>query len=83
MLMEEIYQDWEEGTTLPQFKAEYPIHLNGVESLAGAAQATATRLNLTARDEERFSAPIQRLYPGVGRRRGQASATRSPKHLRN
>ena len=48
MLMEEVHQDWERGTTLPQFKAEYPIHLNGVESLAGAAQATATRLNLSA-----------------------------------
>ena len=50
MLMEEVLEDWEQGTRLPQFKAEYPIHLNGVESLAGAAQATAGRLNLSAGD---------------------------------
>ena len=45
-IMERVFEKWASGTTSPLFKAEYPIHLNGVESLAGAAQATAGRLKL-------------------------------------
>ena len=41
---------WERATHTPKFKAEYPIHLNGVESLAAAAQATASRLKLSAQE---------------------------------
>ena len=63
MLIEEVFEEWEQGTTLPQFKAEYPIHLNGVESLAGAAQATARRLNLTAQQTE----DLVRQYKGYTR----------------
>jgi len=63
MLMEEIYGDWEKGTTLPQFKAEYPIHLNGVESLAAAAQAVGTRLSLTAGERN----DLVRQYKGYTR----------------
>ena len=50
MLMEEVMERWERGTHTPKFKAEYPIHLNGVESLAAAAQATASRLKLSAQE---------------------------------
>ncbi len=54
MLMEEVHENWEQGTRLPQFKAEYPIHLNGVESLAGAAQVTAGRLKLSPQERNKL-----------------------------
>ena len=46
MIMEEVFAAWERGTTSPQFKAEDPVHLNGVEALTEAARATARRLDL-------------------------------------
>ncbi|MEE2821957.1 MAG: hypothetical protein VYA53_03145 [Acidobacteriota bacterium] len=47
MLMEDVFAIWQRGTTSPQFKAEYPVHLNGVEALTEAARDTARRLNLS------------------------------------
>jgi hypothetical protein len=49
MLMEQVFESWarESNTTQPLFKAEYPVHLNGVEALGSAAQAVAHRLGMT------------------------------------
>ncbi len=63
MLMERVFESWERDTYKPLFKAEYPIHLNGVEALAAAAQATARRLNLSAGETEE----LVRQYKGYTR----------------
>jgi len=63
MLMERVFARWERDTYKPLFKAEYPIHLNGVEALAAAAQATARRLNLSAGETEE----LVRQYKGYTR----------------
>jgi hypothetical protein len=49
-LMEQVLESYQRGTTGPRFKAEYPVHLNGVESLIAAARATAERLDLNAEE---------------------------------
>ncbi len=54
MLMEEVLEAWKRGTTSPQFKAEYMVHLNGVEALTEAAQATAQRLALGSEETEKL-----------------------------
>ena len=51
-LMEQVFESYKRGNTSPQFKAEYPVHLNGVEALGEAAKATAKRLNLSARETQ-------------------------------
>ena len=63
MLMERVFARWERDTYKPLFKAEYPIHLNGVEALAAAAQATARRLDLSAGETEE----LVRQYKGYTR----------------
>jgi hypothetical protein len=60
--MEKVFEDWKKGTTRADFKAEYPIHLNGVETLAGAARATAKRLNMSAKESEEL-AKRYKSYP--------------------
>ena len=51
-LMEEVFEIWKRGTTSPNFKAEYMVHLNGVEALREAAQATAKRLALSPEETQ-------------------------------
>ena len=53
MIMEDVLEGWQKVTTVPQFKAEDCILLNGVAALADAARATAKRLNLNARRPKR------------------------------
>lgn len=43
-LIEDIHAAWDEMKTLPEFKAEYMIHLNCVPALTAAARAVAARL---------------------------------------
>ncbi len=52
MLMERVFENWQSTTYKPLFKAEYPIHLNGVEALAASAQATAGRLKMTPQETD-------------------------------
>ena len=52
MLMERVFEVWQKKTYKPLFKAEYPIHLNGVEALAASAQATAGRLKMTPQETD-------------------------------
>jgi hypothetical protein len=54
MLMEEVFEKWakKSNTVQPLFKAEYPIHLNGVEALAASAQATARRLKMNPQETD-------------------------------
>jgi hypothetical protein len=47
MLMEEVYERWEKRKKYPQFKYESPVHFGGRGQLAGAARATARRLDLS------------------------------------
>jgi len=56
MLMEQVFESWakESNTTQPLFKAEYPVHLNGVEALGSAAQAVARRLAMTSRETDQL-----------------------------
>ena len=62
-LMEQVLEAYQRGNTSAQFKAEYPVHLNGVEALGEAAQATAERLNLSAKETE----DLIRTYHGYTR----------------
>jgi len=50
MLMEEVHESWERGTTRPHFKAENIIHFDSRDSLAAAAKATAKRLKLSTEE---------------------------------
>lgn len=61
-LMEQVLESYQRSTTSPRFKAEYPVHLNGVEALIAAARATAERLSL---DTEETAEMISRYrsYP--------------------
>ena len=52
MLMEEVHESWERGTTRPHFKAENIIHFDSRDSLAAAAKATAKRLHLNAAETD-------------------------------
>ncbi len=63
MLMERVFEEWQKDTYKPLFKAEYPIHLNGIEALAASAQATARRLNLSAAETNE----LVRQYKGYTR----------------
>ncbi|MBI2822036.1 MAG: hypothetical protein HYX74_07405 [Acidobacteria bacterium] len=70
MLMERVFEDWKKGTSRANLKAEYPIHLNGVETLVAAARAAAKRLNLNAAQTEEMverykSYPHELTGPGV------------------
>ena len=51
-LMEEVFEIWKRGTRSPNFKAEYMVHLNGVEALREAAQVTAKRLALSPEETQ-------------------------------
>jgi pimeloyl-ACP methyl ester carboxylesterase len=69
-LMEQVLESYQRGTTGPRFKAEYPVHLNGVESLIAAARATAERLDLNAEETAELvrryrSYPRELSGPGV------------------
>ena len=61
-LMEQVLESYQRGTTGPRFKAEYPVHLNGVEALIGAARATTERLGLDA-DQTAEMVRRYRSYP--------------------
>jgi len=63
MLMERVFEEWQKDTYKPLFKAEYPIHLNGIEALAASAQAVARRLNLDAGETDE----LVRQYKGYTR----------------
>ncbi len=52
MLMEEIFEAWDQTKMQPNFKAEYVITHNIVNSLAEAAQVTAQRLKLNQTETE-------------------------------
>lgn len=53
MLMEEVYERWENRKTYANFKAVHLVHFGGVRELAKSARATAKRLDLsTDRAEE-------------------------------
>jgi hypothetical protein len=51
-LMEEVFEEWEQGKMEPNFKAEYIVTRNGVKQLSEAAQVTAKRLNMGPGDTE-------------------------------
>ena len=61
MLMEDVLDDWESSKRRPQFKCEYLVTWNIVESLAEAALHTAARLNFT--DDETTS--LVSFYVGM------------------
>jgi hypothetical protein len=44
-LIEDIYAAWDQMKTLPEFKAEYVVHLNCKPELEASAKAVAKRLN--------------------------------------
>ncbi|MEE2821959.1 MAG: hypothetical protein VYA53_03155 [Acidobacteriota bacterium] len=52
MLMEQVFESWSKGTKNPLFKAEYPVHLNGVGALRLAAKATAQRLEMNSQETD-------------------------------
>jgi len=51
-LMEQVLENYETTTARARFKAEYPVHLNGSESLIAAARATAEHLSLNEKETE-------------------------------
>ena len=70
MLIEEIFEDWNEEKSQPQFKAEYVISRSDVKNLTEAAQVTANRLKMdpkeTAALVERYLGYTRELSgPGV------------------
>ena len=54
MLMEEVHEQWDEETYLPQIKAEYPIHYAVIPSLTEAAKVAAKRLNMSPADTDQL-----------------------------
>ncbi len=62
MLMEQVLENHANSTTRARFKAEYPVHLNGSESLIAAARATAEHLNLNEQETEELVRQY-RSYP--------------------
>ncbi len=52
MLMEDVFDGWQTERKRPQFKCEYPVTWNIVESLAEAAKHTASRLGLGSDETE-------------------------------
>ena len=66
-LMEEILDGWNKSKLRPQFKAEYIITHNIVDSLTAAAEATAKRLGLSAEETEKLVAHYRGFpYPLTG-----------------
>lgn len=61
-LMEQVLESNARSTTRARFKAEYPVHLNGSESLIAAARATAQRLSLSEQETEELVRQY-RSYP--------------------
>ncbi|HTK13099.1 MAG TPA: hypothetical protein VL402_04805 [Xanthobacteraceae bacterium] len=53
-LMEEIFDYWDKTKARPQFKAEYIITHNIVDSLEAAARAVAVRLKLSADETDKL-----------------------------
>jgi len=49
-LMEQVFEAYQRGLSRPGFKTEYPVHLNGLETLGAAAQATGKRLNMNVQE---------------------------------
>lgn len=47
-VMEDVFARWDAGRALPNFKAEYILHVNCERELTAGAQATAKRLGLDA-----------------------------------
>ena len=62
-LMEDIFEEWEQSTRFPQFKAEYSVHYASVAALEAAAKVTSKRLKLGGRQTEALVAH----YVGMGR----------------
>ena len=62
-LMEDIFEEWEQSTRFPQFKAEYMVHYASVPALEAAAKVTGERLKLGPREAEALVAH----YVGMGR----------------
>jgi hypothetical protein len=51
-LMEDVFNEWEKGTTAPLFKVEDIIQFNGEKPLREAARVTARRLGLGPQETE-------------------------------
>lgn len=47
-VMEDVFEAWQSGVHLAQFKAEYMLHYANIGTLTEAAKAAATRLNMNA-----------------------------------
>ena len=52
MVMEEVHDKWQKGTTQPHFKAENILHFDNPEALEAAARVTAGRLQMTSEATE-------------------------------
>ncbi len=52
MVMEEVHDKWQRGTTQPHFKAENILHFDNPQQIEAAARATAERMDMTPEDIE-------------------------------
>lgn len=51
-VMEDVFEAWNAGVHLAQFKAEYPLHYANIGTLTEAAKAAAARLNMNTDETE-------------------------------
>ena len=51
-LMEDVFEAWQAGTHLAQFKAEYMLHYANLKTMGEAARAAAIRLRMDAGETE-------------------------------
>lgn len=52
MVMEEVHDKWQRGTTQPHFKAENILHFDNPQEIEAAARATAERMDMSPQDTE-------------------------------
>ena len=52
MVMEEVHDKWQMGTTQPHFKAENILHFDNPQQMEAAARATAERMDMTPQATE-------------------------------
>ena len=55
-LMEDVFDAWQKGVHLPQFKAEYPLHYANLATMTEAAKAAAKRLAMNEDETDALAA---------------------------
>ncbi|MDC0033699.1 hypothetical protein OAJ57_03960 [Alphaproteobacteria bacterium] len=73
-LMEDVFDDWQKGVHLPQFKAEYPLHYANIATITEAAKASAERLKMNGDETEALVAQ----YAGYTRELSRPNDKRVP-----